>query len=327
MKNIKKIIIIRYGLLGDSLYSFPVLPAIRKNFPHAKIVMVVDPGLMSLLQECPYIDELISFERNGKEKKLSAFFHWIIKQRRQHYDLAFVLNASFQGALLAFLIGAKERWGFDNEKRAFLLTKSFVPESLMPQMLKYRELLKIAGIDPGDYPPTVWIGENARLEYQKLIADLKLDLSRPIVTIHPGARAGADYRVWPVQHIVKTINILSEMGCNLFLIGGPSDASRAEEIVSQVKYPVFNLVGKISLAVLAELFSHASLSIDNDTGPLHLAAIVGAPTIGLFCIDYPGCWIPWGPDVTFIHKPKIVDIQPEDVIAVAQEKLFKNKAQ
>ena len=318
-KTIKKIIILRYGLIGDSLYSFPVLPAIRNYYPEAKIVMVIDPSLKGLLKACPFVDEFITFERYGKEKSFKNAFHWIYKQRQQHYDLALVLNASFQAALLAFVIGAKQRWGFDSEKRAFLLTKSFVPDPPMPQLLKYRKLLEIGGISPGNYQPEIWIDKNIYPEYLELIGSLNLNLSRPIVTFHVGA--SQEYKIWPATNFIKVANALGDLGCNLIFIGGPSDSARSLEIISQLNHPAINLAGKLDLAVLAELYRHVDLAINNDSGPMHIAAFMGCPVIGLFGFGYPVCWKPWGQDVTVIYDQNITCIKPEEVIKTAKVKL------
>jgi lipopolysaccharide heptosyltransferase II len=307
---------LRYGLIGDSLYSFPILPAIRRQHPGAKITFVIDPVLVPLLEECPYIDAIIPFDRN--QQKVVSQLKWLWDLKKQHYDLAIVLNASFQAALFAYLIGAKQRWGFDSEKRGFLLTKSYRPDPDAPQLLKYRKLLEIGGFDPGEDPPQIWSSTQAELDLKELLRELSLQSDRPQVVFHVGA--SDERKIWPAEHFIATANALGKEGSQLIFVGGPADRHRSELIIKRLEHPAFNLAGRINLAVLAELYRRADLAINNDSGPMHLAAFVGCPVLGIFdSTTYPVCWKPWGPDVTVFYP--IGAIKPNQIIDCARSKI------
>jgi len=124
-----KILVFRYRFLGDTILTVPFLQRLREAYPNAHISVLIAPQSGVLLQNCPYINELIEFDTtrfhkydSGKQAKQSLWDN-VLKLKKEKFDIAYILKRSFSSALLAFLAGIPARIGFNTEFRGFLLTK------------------------------------------------------------------------------------------------------------------------------------------------------------------------------------------------------------
>jgi ADP-heptose:LPS heptosyltransferase len=117
---------------------------------------------------------------------------------------------------------------------------------------------------------------------EELPDDVRPLFAKPVVAIHPGA--GNITKQWPEEHFSALIDLLVERdGVNVVLVGGPDEAAIADTLLASVLHPdaVASMVGKTSLAVLPRLLAACALYIGNDSGPKHIAAALGLPTIGV----------------------------------------------
>jgi ADP-heptose:LPS heptosyltransferase len=115
------------------------------------------------------------------------------------------------------------------------------------------------------------------------IAGLPPDfLEKPLVCVHPAV--GSDTRQWPEQHFAGLIDLLvGELDLHIALIGGKDEIAVAEKVLANVRHPasVVSLVGEMSLSDLPLLLRVATLYVGNNSGPKHLAAALGTPTVGV----------------------------------------------
>jgi ADP-heptose:LPS heptosyltransferase len=105
---------------------------------------------------------------------------------------------------------------------------------------------------------------------------------KPVVAVHPGV--GNVMRQWPPEHFASLVDLLIEKnGVNVILVGGPEEAELADEVLGQVlqQQSVVSLVGKTSLRQLPDLLRACALYVGNNSGPKHIAAAIGVPTIGI----------------------------------------------
>ena len=129
MQDKKKILVIRYRFIGDTILTLPFLKNLRLANPDAQIDMLVAPKSGEIIENCPYVDNFIYFDTNKKHKYENGsepkknFWYYVKLLRKNKYDKAYVLKRSISSALLVFFSGIKERIGFNTEGRGFLLTK------------------------------------------------------------------------------------------------------------------------------------------------------------------------------------------------------------
>src|SRR5271170_2131267 len=129
-KTQKRILVIRYRFIGDTILTVPFLRNLKRYYPAATIDVLVGPQSGEVLKDCPYIHQLIEFDTTRFHKydqgsgQTKSFAHYVSMIRKNHYDTVFVLKRSISSALLAYLSGANERIGYGGGLKSFLLTKS-----------------------------------------------------------------------------------------------------------------------------------------------------------------------------------------------------------
>src|SRR5205085_2914365 len=143
-------------------------------------------------------------------------------------------------------------------------------------------------------------------DVSEAVAKLKLKRSddRPLVCIHP--TAGNEMKQWPAEFFAAVIDqLVGGDGAQILLIGAPGEEETADEIVRRVRQPksIISLVGKLGLNDLPALLAQVSLFLGNDSGPKHIAAGLGVPTVGVHAgtVD-PREWGPIGPRAVAVAR-------------------------
>jgi ADP-heptose:LPS heptosyltransferase len=143
----------------------------------------------------------------------------------------------------------------------------------------------------------------------------------PYALLVPGGSPHRLEKRWPAGRYERLALELSRRGIQPVVIGGPGEAALAREIGERAPQAL-DLIGRTSIADLAALGAHAALAVGNDTGPLHVIAAAGAPTLALFSeASDPTLTAPRGPRVTVLRRPSLEDLGVEDVQHAAEDLL------
>lgn len=301
-----KILVIRYRFIGDTVLTIPFLRNLRKAYPDAQIDMLVGPVSGDVLQNCPYIDNLIVFdttkkhryENTSEAKKSFLSYVWLL--RKNKYDKAYVLKRSLSSTLLAFLAGIKERIGFDTEKRGFLLTKKVPYIKDRHEVECFLDVLRANNIPVLDNYLENWLSEKSVNRISEIFKYFDV-IDRPKVLLH--ATSGNKRKEWMPEYFAEIIKYLSnQKGVQIFYTGTKEDSEVYKEIhnlISQdlVIKPV-NLCGELSIQDSMALINKMGLVIGVDSGTLHIAASLNVPVIGIYGPMDPVKWHAWGN----IHK-------------------------
>lgn len=308
----KKILVIRYRFIGDTVLTIPFLRNLRKAHPQAQIDMLVGPISGDVLLNCPYIDNLIYFDTTKKHKyenngdKKRNFFSYVKLLRQNNYDKAYVLKRSFSSAALAFLAGIKERIGFDTENRGFLLTKKVPYLKNSHEIECFLDVLKADGVFVSDNYLENWISPKSEEKIQEILNNYDFS-DRQKVLIH--ATSGNINKQWPIENFAKIIEYLSnKKNIQVFFTGTNKDSKIYDEILSlittELKNKPINLCGKLSIQDSTALINKMDFVIGSDSGTLHIAASLNIPVVGIYGPMNPKKWRAWGE----IHKPVFLDL-------------------
>lgn len=295
-RNISNILVIKPSSLGDILHVFPALQILRDYYPEAELDFVVNPEFAPLLDFSPFpVRKRILFER----KKLAAFstaagaFFSLIKQLRQRkYDLVIDFQGLFRSAFFAGISSHKKRsvYGFKTprEKISTLFYSRLAAVTGLHAVEKNVELANFAiGVNSGVPQPHVPIDE-------KFKSVLK-PLPQSCILLMPGARW--ESKCFPAElFAASAVNIHKEQKDVHFVIAGsPAEVPRALELKSYlpVDFPVTDLTGKTTLGELFALIEHAQAVVCNDSGPMHVAALLGTPVFAFFGPTDPVKTGPW----------------------------------
>lgn len=292
-----RILVVRYRFIGDTILTVPFLRNLRQAYPQAKIDVLVGPQSGEVLLGCPYIDELITFDTTRFHKydsgagKLRSFWSYVIELRKRKYDTAFLLKRSFSAALLALLIGCKNRIGYATSGRSFLLTQSVKWNEQVHEVESTLDVLRQAGIAITDTKMEAWISDTEKEEVQKLVPELNSGKRK--ILFH--AAAAHPDKIYPLENWAKLIQILARKEEIVpFFIGSKQDLETYQLLEQASGLECVNTAGLLNLRQSMALLAEMDLAICTDSGPAHLSAAVETPTIALFGPTDPVRWRPWG---------------------------------
>ncbi len=295
-EDIKRILVVKVDHIGDFVTAIPAIKRLKQRFPSASIHVLASRAARALAATLDCVDEFIEFEffhpisSQGRRlidqsefadlrSRLASYRFDLAIDLRKHLDTREVLRYTparflagydFMGQF-TFLDVALEWEGDKSLQRK----RSHVTDDLINLVeaigtAASDERTELDMIVPSQGPPA-FLDEAARALFAK-----------PVVAIHPGV--GNVMRQWPAEHFAALVDLLVETNAvNAVLIGGAEEAELATEVLGQVVHQeaVCSLVGKTSLRDLPALLSACALYIGNNSGPKHIAAALGVPTIGI----------------------------------------------
>jgi len=304
-----RLLVIRPDHIGDLLFTTPALRALRAAYPRAHIAALVGPWGADVLRRNPCLDEVITcdfpwFSRRPKTSPLQPYRLLWTEARRlrgRGFDLALNLRFDFWwGALLAYLAGIPRRVGYAiAECRPFLTDavpytpgRHEVQQNLTLVEYVARPVGAISDVPVGQPPLDFPLSDEERAFARQWLAAHD-QFEGEAVAIHPGA--GAAVKLWPAARWAAVADALAwRYGCRILLTGSASERPLAEAISAGMRAQPLLVVGETTLGQLAALFAACRLVLGVDSGPLHLAVAVGAPSVHLCGPVDPALFGPWG---------------------------------
>lgn len=303
----QNILLIKMSALGDVMHALPCAAALRELYPKAKITWIVHPQFGTFIPEPPVVDEVIYFDKKAFSKmSLRDKIREILRMRRmlrdKKFDLVLDLQGLFKSAVIAWLTGCSNRYGYnDMREGSWLVSKPVHGKNDHGHIVQqYLDVIRFLGskVEEPEFPMPALTEEKQRLQELLLSAFGDID-NEKLVAIVPGA--GWVTKEWPVESFVELSKKLIEKGKYIVLIGGTAEISKGDIITEALpKEKVLNLINKTNLKELAALTGLAGLCIGGDTGPVHIAAAMGTRIIALFGASSGHRAGPYGKRVTII---------------------------
>lgn len=300
-KEYHNILIIKPSALGDVVLGLPVLTTLRASFPKARITWLVRKEFAPLLECVNGLDEIMLFDRKLLSKwwySRQAFteFWALMKQlRERRFDLVLDLQGLFRTAFFAWQTGCTVRFGMTQAREGaslFYTHRVSPPEGLLHRVDYYVKIASEAGagcpctdcqiLPPADAVEAV----NRKLSAAGLA-------NRPYAVLVLGSAHAV--KCWPMERFAMIAQRLADdYGLSIVATGSKSEQSLAETVQRKVRVPIVSLAGQTSIPELAALLKGARLVLSNDTGPGHIAAAIGVPTVMIFGHTNPSCVGPYG---------------------------------
>lgn len=278
-----KILIIKPSSLGDVVQALPVLRLLRRHWPKARIDWWLAEGLFPLLEDDPDLDDLIPFTRVGWNSRdgLRRWRTTICRIRDTRYDLVIDLQGLLRSGLLTWLSGGAHTIGLDLRREGARLFYDVAvprPTDRKHAVDWYLDVARSIGLSMDDIPASIPLRPQAR---DQVLKSLGSD-GRQLVALIPGARW--ENKRWPTHHFAELATQLDRdcRAVHFAVLGGGDDSSLAKEIIAGSDAAILDLTGGTSLPELVEWLRASQLVITNDTGPMHIAAALGKPVVGLF---------------------------------------------
>ncbi|HJT25330.1 MAG TPA: lipopolysaccharide heptosyltransferase II, partial [bacterium] len=296
--RIKNILIRVPNWLGDTMMSTPTVSAVRKMFPKAKLSILSKPVFTTFWKEFPGVEDVI-----GLEKGLGGFWRTVSAVKQKQFDAALIMPTSLSSAFLMFAAGVPTRIGWGGEGREIFLTHVVSrPEPRQKHLVwEYLELAQKGlekGLPGGSVQLHSPIPQEAVRGLRQVWSDTGVPTQKAFIALAPGATYGPAKR-WPLPYWQDLIQrLLEERKESLLIMGGWEEEAYLRPLLEGVEPQKSNrlhlLAGRTTATILAAMLSKCKLLVTNDSGPMHVAAAVGIPTVALFGSSSPSWTRPFG---------------------------------
>jgi ADP-heptose:LPS heptosyltransferase len=325
--NPRNILVIDFGQLGDVVISLPALRAIRERFPLAQITVAVGKPAAALVEMSGSANAIIAVDRvelrdGFKPVSILKILRMIKDVRRREFDFVIDLHSFSETNLLGFLSGAPDRLFSRRPGRSLDFLANFKPRPSLDRndpnqhlIDRYFEVLLPLGIRNPPRIPQLSVPADADRAINAILRKSKAEAGVPLVGLFPGA--GHASRRWPLERFAQLAEFLirnDHVRPIVFL--GPEERNQLLEIRA-VFAPSTVIVHKLSIPQLAAAQARLAVFVSNDTGPAHIAAAVGTPTVILTGRDIgrdgPHAFVPLATTQTLIFRPSLDAISVEEV--------------
>jgi len=314
------ILLIRPDHLGDLLFTTSALRALRAAFPRARITGLVGPWAEAVVADNSCLDQVMlcpfpGFTRQPKKSLVEPYFVlWRCARllREKEFDLALVLRFDhWWGALLAYLARIPRRVGYDMAEVKPFLTEAVPYVSGRHEVEQNLALVEAVSGEPPlpGFPLEFPLSAGDREFAARYLAERGGGDADLLVCIHPGA--GAPVKLWRNEGWARVADALVEKhGVKVILTGSASEAPLAQAIAEGTASQPIVAAGQTTLGQLAALMARCRLVLGVDSGPLHLAVAVGAPTVHLYGPVDSRTFGPWGDPARHVVLTSGLDCVP-----------------
>jgi len=303
----KRILVLRYRFIGDTILTVPFLRNLRRAEPDAEITWVVSPGTTEIIQGIPYVDELLVWDpvtihadSSGGHRTVGQKLEFVKHLRGRCFDKAYVLKRSFSSALMGVFAGAGERVGFNTEGRGLLLTKRVPYRMDSHEVENFLDVLRADGVAVTDNYLEYWLEPSEVQRGDELLTTAGIVPGEPLALIHPFAAYPP--RGWHLEDFAALATGLATQGLRPVVLGGGRDNGSYQEIQGHFPAATVSLVGVCNLRETMAVLKRGALFVGNDSGIMHLAAAAGIPMVALFGPQSPVRFGPWSSKARVIYK-------------------------
>jgi lipopolysaccharide heptosyltransferase I len=279
----RRVALIKPSALGDVIHTLPVLTALRRRYPDARLTWVVNRAFEPLLAGHPDLDDTLAFDRGagraGWRTAAGAFARFARELRRRRFDLVLDLQGLLRSGLMALATGAARRVGLSTAREGaarFYTDVVDVPGGFGRLHAVDRNWLMAEALGAGGGPKEfrLPLGDEARA----WAAEQLHTLPRPWLAVGAGSRWPT--KRWPPGYFAELARrAQARFGGTAVLVGGGDEADLAAAVQAGLAGPALDLTGRTTLPRLAAVLAAADAVVANDTGPLHLAAALGRPVV------------------------------------------------
>ena len=335
LAQIARVLVVRLDEIGDVVLTVPFLRELRKNLPHANIVLLVSSATYNLVEHCPYVDEVLN---NGpvaaggidvvkvpiKSLVIAARHLW-----KRRFDLAISPRWDediHQATFTQYFSGAPLRVGYSekvnprkslhNKGRDRLLTHPLMESALKHEVAHNLDIVRFLDGKIDETTLELWGTEEDYGVAERILGEGGFNPSYPLTVLCPGAAAAK--RMWPASRFAELGRCLAKRyGGHVLLIGGPRDTALGQELRAGLGHCAIDATGKTTLRQTYALLRKSDLYVGGDTGPMHIAAAARRPVVEISChprsgsresVNSPERLGPWGTPHAVIQPAR--PIQP-----------------
>jgi heptosyltransferase-2 len=314
--KIEQIVVRGTNWVGDAVMTIPALRQLRRLFPDAHLTLATRSWARGLFQGATFIDDVMVHEGTGLRSVVQQVREW----RRRDFDLAVVLPNSLETALVPSLARVPLRIGYATEGRQKLLTHPLeLPDALGSQHEVFHYLNIVARLEwlvnrqqsflDSQPDASLEVSEPRKARARKMLRanGVKgfpgITDGHPLIALCPGSTNSRAKR-WPAERYAALADrLMDECDAEVLLVGSSAEKDVSLEVHSQMRNSPILITGKTDLSELVAVLSLVDLLVTNDTGPAHIAAALGRPTLVIFGPTNPLTTRPFSPFGEVVRHP------------------------
>ncbi len=304
----KRILVVRPDRVGDVVLSTPVFHTLKVSFPGCYVGALVSPYTSPLLAGNPNIDLVITDDPGKEARRGDPFLKKVMEIRKHKFDTALLLMPTERLAYMLFLAGIRRRFGVGHILyEVITMTRGVSRRKYNPLRHESDYMLDLArkfGAREIWTKPEIFLRDDERTNARLSLRNYGFDLSRSIVCIHPGS--GHSSPNWTIDRYAGLAGRLAKAGLQVLVTGSSHEKSLEDSFQGLRADGVKTIFGELSLRELAAVISEVTVFVSSSTGPMHIAAAVGTPTVSMFCpltACSPKLWGPVGSSSRVILPP------------------------
>jgi ADP-heptose:LPS heptosyltransferase len=321
LPEMRRLLVVRLDEIGDMVLFSPFLRELRRNLPKAWITLAVKPSLQNMVELCPYVDEVVTFDSNDTGRWPRFIRHWRALRlaqkdfwhRRFEAAMSPRLGEDTQHAIfLMYFSGARWRMAFSERVTANaprlgwyldkLLTHSFETTIHQHEVESNLEFLRLTGTKVEDNTIEMWCSSEDHTFAERLFSAHGITDNQLVVGLGPWA--GMPQKQWPLSHFLELAAwLIEEHNAKLLLVGGEADRGKGEVFTRRFGDSVIDLTARATIRQTAASLRWCRIYVGNCSGPMHLAAAMKVPVVEVCChpqtgskyhVRSPNRFGPWG---------------------------------
>jgi heptosyltransferase-2 len=283
----KRYLVIQTAFIGDAILTLPLIQALKNAEVETFVDVLVIPRTSGLFSNHPAVSEILTFDKNGKDRGLTGLQRVARLIAQHQYEAALIPHRSIRSALLPWLSRIPARIGFDRSAGWFLLTQTVPYELSLHEVGRNLRLLEPLGIHlNGKVLPNLYPSREDVQVVNAFLMQRNLKDTSAVIGIAPGSVWKT--KRWPKERYAELSRRLVEQGLAVVLVGGEQDQSLCQEIQAfAASQRVALAAGQLSLLQSAELIRRCEAFVSNDSAPLHIATAMRTPVVAIFGSTVP----------------------------------------
>lgn len=280
-----KVLLIRLGSLGDVVLVGAVIQALARDRPDLEVRLLVKARYAPLFRHDPRVARVIALEEMGGVWGLVALARSL---RRERFDAVVDLHATPRSRFLGLLLGPARiiRYRKRHWARWAIVHAPWLGIRVPRTVQAYLDAVApLGGVSPCE--PRLYVDAEAAREARAFLEEAGLGLAETLVGVHPGSRWPA--KRWTRSGFAAVIEALSDRpGVRVMVLGDETDRPFVDQVVAHLgRRPIVAVGGELPLTRLVALIDRCAVMLANDSGPMHIAAALGVPTVALFGPTHP----------------------------------------
>ena len=303
LHSFKKILIIKWGGMGDLIQASAVINDILENFSGIKVDLNTMPQWFALFKFDKRINRIWGFNSGSWIKKIVSIFKWLRIVKKENYDLIIDLQTNDRSRIMLTILKltqSKPKYIVGNHPIYPYTPKPKSLRKINQPFIRLQRTIATIGVQPTGTKPSLIFPSKVPKKITNLLKKNYI-IDKEFIIFIAGSSKSNQLKRWGIKNFVNLSNLINDLSYKVVLIGGKDDIEENNSILKHNK-DVINLCNKIALEDLIYIFKKAKLIIANDTGPTHLAACSHTPIIQITGPTNPIMVKPFGENIESIQS-------------------------